>query len=303
MADLVISQILGLIVGFLALIPAGLLLRQFLKTKIRDYFLFFLFFADAFLTLTLDVVAGYTKILYIIELNHITIDIIYLLLTIHATRIIWKSTPKPVLVVTFVWFFALMFMTLMWAKIPAVNSGNWLGIPNFPISFSDYAFTASGQPYLAAGLVYNGIIIYGTQFRIFGDLFRIYAVGFLLYAYITAKPLNPTPRILTAKKIWIVVWIMLLLHAIVLFPPFGASGLANLVGFILIIAGALITYIAIFIPEAILISRVQVQRIFDLYDKLQKASSDEEIEKLQIESLMMYLKSVKSALKDESHSD
>ena len=302
MADLIASQILGLIVGFLALIPAGLLLRQFLKTKIRDYALFFLFFLDAFLTLTLDVVAGYTKALLFIQLHHITIDLIYVILILHATRIIWKKTPIAISVITIVWFFALFIMTLLWQITPAVTSGNWLGIPNFPISFSDYAFLADGvTPNVAAALVFNNMIIYGTQFRIFGDLFRIFAVGLLLYAYITAQPLNPTPKILRAKKIWIVVWIMLLLHAIVLFPPFGATALANLVGLILIIAGILITYIALFIPEAILISRVQVQRVFDLYSKLQKASSDEEIEKLQIESLMLYLKSVKNALKDDTN--
>lgn len=297
MVDLIASQILGLLVGFLALIPSAILLRQFLKTKIRDYFLFFLFFVDAFVTLTLDVIAGYTRELIFIQLHHITIDIIYVLLTIHATRIIWKKVPAIVLGITFVWFFSLMIMTLMWHITPSVTSGNWLGIANFPISFSDYAFAPSN---VAAALTVGNIIIYGTQFRIFGDLFRIFGVGLVLYAYITAEPLSPTPKILKAKKLWITVWIMMLLHAIVLFPPFGATALANLVGLILIVAGILITYISLFIPEAILISRVQVQRVFDLYDKLQKTSNEEEIEKLQIESLMLYLKSVKNALKEES---
>ncbi len=302
MINLLPAQILGLVVAFLSIIPAVLLLRQFIKTKIRDYFLFFLFFIDAFVVLTLDVIAGVTKDLLLIQMHHISIDLIYVLLVIHATRIIWKNTPILVLAVTFVWFFGLMIMTLMWSITNPVHYGNWLGIAHFPVSFSSYAFADTGAIGVAAALKFGNTIIYGTQFRVFGDLFRIYAVGFLLYAYITAQPLNPTKEILKAKKIWIVVWVLLLIHAIVLFPPFGDTALATLVGLSLIVAGILITYITLFIPEAILISRVQVQRVFDLYEKLEKASNEEEIEKLQIESLMLYLKSVKSALKEETQS-
>ena len=300
MIDLLPAQILGLGVAVLSIIPAVLLLHQFQKTKIRDYFLFFLFFADAFVVLTLDVIAGLTKNLFLIQMHHISIDIVYVILTIHATRIIWKDTPALIMVITFVWFFSLAIMTLLWKITPPVTSGNWLGIHDFPISFSSYAFSDSGVPNVAAALSINGMIIYGTQFRIFGDLFRIFAVGLLLIAYTTSEPINPTEKILRAKRIWIVVWTLLLVHAIVLFPPFGSTALASLVGWSLIIAGFLITYISLFIPEAILISRVQVQRLFELYEKLEKASNEEEIEKLQIESLMLYLKSVKDALKDDS---
>lgn len=297
MIDLIPAQILGLGVAVLSIIPAFLLLRQYFKTKIRDYFLFFLFFADAFVVLTLDVIAGATRILFLIQLHHISIDFIYVVLVMHASRIIWKKTPKIILGITFVWFFSLMALTLSWQIVNPVHSGDWLGFLNFPVSYSSYAFTIPG---VAADVTFGNIIIYGTQFRIFGDLFRIYAVGLLLYAYITAQPLSPTKKILQAKKIWIVVWALLLVHATVLFPPFGETELGTLVGLSLIIAGFLITYISLFIPEAILISRVQVQRIFDLYDKVDKSSDEDEIEKIHIDSLMNYLKSVKTALNDES---
>lgn len=300
MITLASAQILGLVVAFLSIIPAALLLRQFLKTKIRDYLIFCIFFLDGFVVLTLDVIAGVTKDLILIKAHHISIDLIYVILILHATRIIWKKTPVIIYAITFVWFFSLMGMTLLWTLTAPVKSGNWLGIASFPISYSSYAFSDTGTG-VAAALKVGSMIIYGTQFRIFGDAFRLWAVGLLLYAYITAQPLNPTPKILKAKKIWIIVWVMILVHAIVLFPPFGGYAIfATVVGLVLIIAGILITYIALFIPEAILISRVQVQRVFELYEKLQKASNEEEIEKLQIESLMLYLKSVKNALKDES---
>ena len=78
---------LGKIVPKVALIPAFLLFRQYFKTKYPDYLIFAVFFLDAFVVLILDPIAGVTNILLAYQLHHISIDIAYLLLFIHASRL------------------------------------------------------------------------------------------------------------------------------------------------------------------------------------------------------------------------
>ena len=284
------NQQLGVIVAFVALIPAILLFRQYFKTRLPDYLLFAIFFVDGSLTLILDPIAGVTNILIAYQLHHLTIDLAYLLLFIHGSRIIWKKVPRPLLVVTVVWYAALFIMTALWQPMTQPATATFFWIANIPHTFSTY-YPAG------AGLTLNGVIIYSTAYRYWGELFRVYVIAILLYAYINVVPVNRTPRILRAKKIWISVWFVFLLDALTLFPILYEFN--QFISLILLIAGALMTYIAVFIPEAMVISKVQAQRAFNLYDRLQKASNEEEIEKLQIESLVMYLKTVKTALQEE----
>lgn len=281
MIDITINQYLGLITAIAGILPSVILIKMYYRTKITDYLLFGLFFCDGILVLIFDVIAGIENQLLFFQLHHWTIDIAYLILFIHACRMVWKKIPRIVLYTGVIYYFILFIMTLLWQVFPQPDYGQFL-IPGFYVYHSFSTYFPEG-----AGLQINGIIIYSTGFRYIGEVYRLFCLSFLLYAYyFKARPFIKSldEKIIKARKIWLFIWILFYLHALSLFFPFDFS----LVGFILVIAGILIFYIAIFLPEGLLLSTVQLTRILPLYNFI-ISQSEKNPGNATIESIKSYL--------------
>ena len=250
------NQSMGLILAVIGIIPSIILLKLYFQTKIPDYLLFGLFFIDGIFVLVLDPIAGITDILIFYQLHHISIDTAFLILFIHACRMTWKKIPNKILFMGIGYYLVLFIMTLMWQKFqqPAYATVIFIYLPH---SFSTYYPNG-------AGLMINNVIIYSTAFRYIGEFYRMFALIFLFNAYYfkTKHFLREAdPKIQRARKIWLLIWFMFLLHTISLFPWFEIQDL----GIFLVFSAILIFYISFFLPEGLLLSSVQVTRILPLY--------------------------------------
>ena len=280
MIELKLNQIMGLFLAFIGIFPSLTLFLLYFQTKITDYFLFFLFFVDGILVLILDPLAGYMNVLILYQLHHISIDTAFLILFIHACRMIWKNVPILVLVVGIGYYLILFTMTVLWQlqMQPPTATLIFLTLPH---SFSSY------YPY-GAGLKINGILIYSTAYRYIGEFYRLFSLTFLFYAYyFKTKPLieEVDPKILKARILWLIIWAIFLIHTLSLFPWFH---LFNFVGIFLIIAAILFFYVSFFLPEGLLLSTVQITRILPLYSFILQ-QSEKNPRNTTIESIKAYL--------------
>jgi hypothetical protein len=117
---------------------------------------------------------------------------------------------------------------------------------------------------LGAGLeLENGVIIYSTAFRYIGELYRIFSLGLLIFAYVTFHPYDKSEEVGRGKRLWLIVWFFLLLHAISLFPWLNIT---EIVSIFLLIDGAVLAYILLRMPEYLIISHSQYIRFHKLYE-------------------------------------
>ena len=177
MIELTINQNLGLLTALAGILPSIILIKLYFKTKITDYLLFGLFFFDGILVLIFDVIAGNTNELLFFQLHHWTIDIAYLILFIHACRMVWRKIPKIVLYTGVFYYPVLFVMTLFWQVFIQPEYAQFL-IPGFYIFHSFSTYFPNG-----AGLRINGLIIYTTGNRYIGEIYRLFCLSFLIYAY------------------------------------------------------------------------------------------------------------------------
>ncbi|MHA2363781.1 MAG: PAS domain S-box protein [Candidatus Hodarchaeales archaeon] len=279
-----LNQWLGVFVALLGTITIPILIRQYFKTKIKDYLIFSTFFLSGIIILIADPIAGATDLLIFYQIHHIAIDIAFFLLLLHAIRLMDNRFNSIFWYLGIIWLSLLVFLTLLWSPMIQPETATVLFL-DLPHGFSSY------YP-RGAGLVSaDGSIIYSTGFRYIGELYRLYCLGFLLYAYITVKPVLPSERIRRARKLWIIVWIMILIHALSLFPWLNIT---EDVSIFLIIAGAFMLYLPIKYPEALLISHPQVLRIKELYYKIQDEKSLGENLGYTAESIFAYLNNIPS---------
>ena len=216
--------------------------------------------------LFLDPIAGVTNQLIFFQLHHLCIDLAYVILFIHSIRLIWLKPPKIVWVIGLGWYFFLFFLTLSWTIFTLPNSSPELfSFLNLPHSYSTY-FNEG------AGLRINGIIIYSTGFRYLGELYRIFCLLFSLYAYYNLQLLDIKEfslQLQKIKRLWISVWILMLIQALTLFPWFF---FLNFLSISLLVAGCIIFYIALFAPEGLVISQVQFIRVSELFAKIKRSN-------------------------------
>lgn len=250
------DQTMGLFLALIGIFPSFYLFRLYFKTKITDYLLFGLFFVDGILVLILDPIAGISNRLIFYQLHHISIDTAFLILFIHASRMIWKKVPKLVLFSGLSYYIILFILTSLWQVTHQDPTAIVLFI-RLPHSYSTYYPNG-------AGLVINNIVIYSTAYRYIGEFYRLFSLTFLFYAYyFKTKPIvmDSDHKIQKVRRIWLLIWSLFLLHSLSLFPwfPFPYEG------FYLVIAAILIFYITFFLPEGLLLSSVQITRILPLY--------------------------------------
>lgn len=282
MDSITLNQSLGLFVAVLALIPIPILINFYLRLKQVDFLLFALVFLFGSIVLIADPLVSITNSLLIIQIHHMSIDIAFFLFFLHGVRIKWNKPPKIILIIGISWVILLIFLTSLWQLMPQPNSAKvlfWV----LPHTFSSY------YPKGAGLMLSDGTIIYSSAFRYLGELYRLYVIGIILYSYLSLKIFHPTDKIVTARRLWIVIWIFLLMHSIALFFP----TITNLVSVFLLIGGLLAVYIVIRIPEGLLLSHAQITRAMKVYEQIK---SDNIHNEPGIHTYLEYLQSVNEIL-------
>ena len=230
MLEVSLNQLIGIIPGLIALIFSIMLFRYYLILRFVDYLLFGMFFFFGFIILIVDPIASVTNELVFYQIHHIAIDTAYLILILHALRTRWHILPLFFLAIGIIWYLLLFTLTLFWQIMPQPETAMVIFL-DLPHSFSTY------WP-LGAGLeLENGIIIYSTAFRYIGELYRFFSLGLLIFAYLTFKPSDKSKEVVRGKRLWLIVWFFLLLHAISLFHWLNITEIVSL---FLLIDGAVL---------------------------------------------------------------
>lgn len=276
------NQLLGVLVAILLTPTVFLLIKSYLRTRITDYLIFasFLFFAG--FALIADPLASSTNLLIFYQLHHISIDSAVFSISLHASRVIWSKIPKLFLILSSGYYLFLFVLTMSWHLMIQPDVGKFL--------FFDIKHSYSSYFPLGAGLTIGNVIIYSTAFRYFGEIYRTIIILFLVWAYIKIKPVETSPRIIWAKRLWIISWLFVLIHAFSLFPW---TNITDVVSIFLIISGVLIVFITLTIPEALLISHIQVYRLLKVYDSISKTDKTKYLSMVdQNKRLFDYLQSI-----------
>jgi hypothetical protein len=183
--------------------------------------------------------------------------VFYFLFYLHASQIQWTKPPKLITFIGWGWALVILILISMWSIMTFEKTQNVV-IFNMPRSYT--AFYPDG-----AGVTLFGHFLLGTSYRLVSDLYRIFVICLLLYSYYLVKPINETPRIKMARRLWLIAGGIHLLYLFTILPWGIVSPWPGVLNFI---SSILIVIITIFIPEAALISRVQLLRANKLYNKI-----------------------------------
>jgi hypothetical protein len=278
----------------LGLIPIPVLYLLYRRTGIKDYLIFagvFFFFSSS---IFFSILAQEPYSLLFLQLRHITMYCCYLLIFMHASRLAWPKYPKFLTIVLVTWFITLIGLTLLWESM---SNGRGLFLFWEMESHSmDRIFDLGGGqklPEIGAGLAINGAIIYSTSHPTLAYIFYFLVACIFLYVIITQKLVNPTPRIIVAKRLWIVIgFANLAATGLLLFWPLANS--YELSVFFVITELVLIATAAIKYPESMLITQVQLFRAIDLYKKFQEIEKTDyrRFSEIRMEKVVNYLKAI-----------
>ncbi len=137
----------------------------------------------------------------------------------------------------------------------------------------------------------NGTIILSTDYYLLAIFFCTFIIVITLYAYIRLEPVCLTKITILSRKLWIFVYSTFIVWGIFMLPWAPKYSLEIGSGFL--IGGLIVVvYMAIGIPESMLISQIQVRRAIKLYNKVQLLVTDKAIEEFGMKSLVEYLKNI-----------
>ncbi len=275
-------QWLVVIQGFLAFIPAFVLLKHYRRTSMNDYLIFMgVFISVPFLTSSV-ILAGLTDKLIFHQLTFWMLSIIFLLLFLHAVRIVWVHTPRIIWFTGIIWFMILVLLITFWELMP--QQPDRATVLFWKMSFTQYDHYPDG-----AGIsTDSGIYIFTTQHAILFWLYGIFSACLVIYAYITTDLILPTKEIRKAKYILILAYIVFFIWMIIIILPLGFN--LHYIDSLSFVTLFIMAYVSIFIPEAMLISHAQLLRVHELYKKVQSLENENEIEEFGMERLTEYLK-------------
>ncbi|MCE7734466.1 MAG: hypothetical protein GPJ54_06285 [Candidatus Heimdallarchaeota archaeon] len=284
-----LAEFFFLSVGIVSLFPTFVLLRQYRYSRIRDYLFFsFAFFFNSVMQFTFYLIESDAKLIYL-QIAYGSQVIFYFLFYLHGSQIEWIRPPKPITIIGWGWALSILILITFWSKL-TFEPTETVFFVSMPRSFT--SFYPNG-----AGISIKGHFIHGTSYRVFSDLFRIFVMLLILRAYIRVVPVNETSRIKFAKQLWI---IASSLHLIYLFSilPWGITN--QWPGILNMISSLLILVIIVFIPEAALISKVQLLRANKLYNKLAYTKLAEKASEVKFgaDSIFNYLENLPSDVKE-----
>ena len=286
MAVLGITEWLNLIFAFLALIPAIVLIIQYHRTGIQDCLLLVGAFITCSSTLTLAVIASITNILLLYQLHHWSYITLHLFFLFYACRLRWDHPPKVIQYSGVIWACILAFLIFFWEVMPQPNRAVVM-LLEMPHGYSSYFPNG-------AGLAVNGLIIFSTAHNILRVFFSIYVFLIALYSLLTAKPFYETKKVILARRLWIVAAVILLQYCILVIPWLYVyiQGIELNIQLLIVISMSIVAYIAIMIPEGLLLSHAQIYRALELYQRVQNVPTEEALISIGLPSLIEYLKSI-----------
>ncbi len=283
MTDLGLIELVNLFLASIALIPAVLIAKQYRRTGIEDYLIFAAAFFTFSILLTTSVIGIVTKELFIMQLDHWLYNSLFFLWFLHSVRMRWDRTPRVVWYTGIIWYALLMFLILFWEVMSPQPDNAIVLFMEMPRTHSTY------YPFGAGIMTTGGVIIYSTAHGILRLLFHMYVWAILLYAYWTVKPVYSSERIILARRLMISAGVIGLIYMILSLPWFPDIPLLNA---ILIIGFGLVIYVAIRIPEGLVLSQVQIIRAVSLYKEVKDLSSELAIKRFGMPSLVEYLQNI-----------
>ncbi|MHA2503665.1 MAG: hypothetical protein ACXAE3_12435 [Candidatus Kariarchaeaceae archaeon] len=257
------SLLPSIVITAILLVPGSIELYYYFKTRLFDYLLLsgvylstiFLFVAN--IMIINESHGGY---LFPLKSQFIATHVTYFLMLIHVNRIRNSTKSKVLLVIGSLWFVTLMFLTLSWELTIQPDSINLLGIK---LGIGYEGVHPQGASYYLGSL-----LLYSSSFRLLGDLFGIFVFGYMFYTYYLITPLIQYYRIIQARRLWLVAISLFLGSLFLSLPGIYVTLGALLPTILLMFAFMILTYVAVFIPEALIMSEVLIFRMHRLYDLL-----------------------------------
>ena len=286
MTILGITEWLNLIFAFLALIPATVLIIQYRRTGIQDCLLLLGAFLSSSLTLTFAVIAAATNFLLLYQFHHWSYITLFLFFLFYACRLRWDHPPKVIQYLGVIWVGILALLILFWEVMPQPDRAVVL-LWEMPRGYSSYFPNG-------AGLSVNGLIIFSTAHNIIRIFYSIYVISIALYSCLTVKPFYETKKIILAKRLWIIAAAILLIYFTLVIPWLYVyiQGIGIDIQLLIVISVGLVAYIAIIIPEGLLLSQSQIYRALELYQRIHEVPTEEALLRIGLPSLVEYLKSI-----------
>ena len=291
MASLTIIQWINITAAVLILIPAAVSYKHYYRTRIIDFLIFGLFFTMIFLTLGGNVLASLTNILFFYQLHYWAWISNTILILLHVIRMRRGLFQKIAWYIGIAWFIVLAILIAFWEVMLQPETSSFLNLV-IPHIHSSY------HPNGAGVMIADGFMLFSTSHRIICQLFFIYAFCVALYIYITIKPVVSTDRITLAHRLWIVAIVATIVYFVMELPWLPQIAFVNA---LLIVNFVLIAYIALRLPEAMIITEVQVGRAVRLYKKIQKLTTPKALKDFGMPELVKYLKNVPPELFEDKH--
>ncbi|MCE7735543.1 MAG: hypothetical protein GPJ54_11740 [Candidatus Heimdallarchaeota archaeon] len=279
-----ITETINLIVAILSIIPSIILVRQYRRTQIFDYLIFSGAFITVSFTLVWTILATLTELLIFYQLHHITYFFTSYFFAWHALRLRWERPPRLIWYIVNIWIIIAIIIVLLFKIMIQPESAEVIFI-QMHHGYSSY------YP-KGAGVTINGdVILYSTSHNIIRVFYSLFAFFIMLYAYLTVDLAHKTSAIVRGRKLWLIAIINSLLYFTAILP-WVLIHIHFDVQIILSLGLILVAYVNLKIPEAMLMSHVQLTRASFLYHKVRKMTEVEAQKQLGMESLVRYLQSL-----------
>ncbi|MFX0062803.1 MAG: hypothetical protein ACFFC7_11540 [Candidatus Hermodarchaeota archaeon] len=246
-------------------IPLGVVVRNYLRIRSKDYLIlagFFLMGSLSMFSEPLSCITG-NLLIWVIGVN--CYFLMHFCVFLHVVRLRWEKSPPAV------WIVSIFFLLVL----------------QLEIIFRTFLIEITNGPILTI------------------EVFRFLVGLLLLYCYISIVPVKPSDRIMAVKKwitiasmINIVPGIFSIIYGLLALinPNLFSLELVDIVFFSVIALGGMIfIYVALRYPECLLISQVQLLRAKELYKKVQNIP----IEQLDQDALITYLSTIPAEIFEE----
>lgn len=249
---------IDIVFASVSLVPTVILYGYYRKTLILDYLIFSLLFFFAFMNLLIVIINTDLEVSNPLLEQMITsfYCIIWFLIFIHSFRIKWEKIPSLVYYPNLIIFiFLLISVELFFSKEAEI------------------------------------VILV----NVLSHFYRIFALIFAVYAYTTVEILIKDRRVERARKLWILVGLLLILYPIVqigeTYSVWGSNDIYSIIEIISTAGLLLVAFIALKYPEFVLISKIQITKALNLYTKVTSFQADQ-IDEFGMKSLVNYLRQI-----------
>lgn len=246
-------------IGLLGLIPATILYKHFITTKMIDYFLMGTgFLITVFQAIVIILIDTTEDTLLLFQINDALYPTFILMFLIHGARLRWDRTPNLIKLLSTIWYGSLIAAVFFYRIVELPSEANVLFV-----NMKNSSVRTEGQM-----LIINDIYIIGRGFEFYAHAFRLFSISIILYSYIRAKEFVNEVKINRSQNIFILAILSAAIFPIgmmgqMLFLWSDAQYFIDLHVFdLLTFVG--ISYIAIKYPETMLLSKTQIIRVYNI---------------------------------------